>query len=255
IDSVNYATEGDWAVRVREGNFGGWDWLSQADGLGRSLELINPALGNNNGQNWGPSAANNGTPGAANSIASGNIAPLIKNVKHRPAVPTSSDSIRISCEIEDETPASASATLFWRVSSASPPPFTPTPMVANGARFEALLPPHSNLTVIEFYVQSSDGVRTRTWPAPTNEGQNANAQFQVDDEVPPALQPIHRLVLNVPENTSFTGSGGSDRQYNVTLISNLGSGDSVRYGCHMRVRGASSRSHNPRPMRIAIPND
>ncbi|MGI9242605.1 MAG: lamin tail domain-containing protein, partial [Verrucomicrobiales bacterium] len=54
VDSVSYADQGDWAQRVRESSNGedGWTWNSQADGSGSSLELRNPALSNNSGQNW-----------------------------------------------------------------------------------------------------------------------------------------------------------------------------------------------------------
>ncbi|MGI8604256.1 MAG: lamin tail domain-containing protein [Verrucomicrobiales bacterium] len=255
VDSVPYATEGDWALRVREPQFQGWDWETLADGGGRSLELINPVLGNNNGQNWGVSNANGGTPGQANSIASINTAPLIKDVKHRPAVPTSSDPIKISCDIEDEVAGSATATLFWRISSASPPSFTSIAMTGDGTGgFSAILQPQADQTIIEFYVQASDGARTRSWPAATNEGLNANALLQVDNEVPPAGQVIHRLILTVLENSQFQATS-SNREFNVTLVSNLGSGETIRYRSGMRVRGASSRGHNPRPMRMSVPND
>src|SRR5438067_4282063 len=64
----------------------GWHWVSFADGLGKSLELRNPTLSNNDGQNWGASTPDQGTPGAANSIASANIAPEITNVAQTPLV-------------------------------------------------------------------------------------------------------------------------------------------------------------------------
>ena len=41
----------------------GWSWTSLADGLGSSLELINPNLPNDSGQNWGFSTVWEGTPG------------------------------------------------------------------------------------------------------------------------------------------------------------------------------------------------
>src|SRR5262245_60555341 len=45
VDSVSYASEGDWAVR-RMGaldslNRQGWEWFAEHDGLGKSLELVN----------------------------------------------------------------------------------------------------------------------------------------------------------------------------------------------------------------------
>ncbi|CAN5386787.1 hypothetical protein BH23VER1_BH23VER1_10990 [soil metagenome] len=257
VDVVRYATEGEWATRIRNPADGGWDWQSLADGGGRSLELVAPHLDNDSGQNWRPSAGVGGTPGAPNSALRSNVPPLIKGVTHSPAVPGSGDPVTITCVLVDETPASLTATLHWRISAAVSPPFSVIPMAADGdGRFSATLPPHPDKSVIEFFVFAGDGNGGRAYPAPTSEGQNANALYQVDNDTAPPGQAIHRLVMTIPENTAFqNSSGGSNRVYNVTLISDLGSGERIRYQCGMRIRGASSRSHNPRPMRMHIPND
>ncbi len=47
-------------------------WPAEPDGGGPSLELINPALDNNQPDSWLPSLAMNGTPGAVNSVFSAN---------------------------------------------------------------------------------------------------------------------------------------------------------------------------------------
>jgi hypothetical protein len=39
VDEVTYASEGDWAQRVRESTFNGWDWLTAASGGGASLDV------------------------------------------------------------------------------------------------------------------------------------------------------------------------------------------------------------------------
>jgi len=54
VDSVTYADEGDWALRERGlpvNGHRGWEWLAEHDGLNKSLELVNPRLSNNSGQN------------------------------------------------------------------------------------------------------------------------------------------------------------------------------------------------------------
>jgi hypothetical protein len=46
VDSVDYADRGDWGIRQRgplDSGHRGWEWFSEHDGLGKSLELINPA--------------------------------------------------------------------------------------------------------------------------------------------------------------------------------------------------------------------
>ncbi|MDP7495969.1 MAG: lamin tail domain-containing protein, partial [Roseibacillus sp.] len=83
-DREQYADEGDWAIRARgplDNGHEGWTWVAAHDGGGSSLELINPTLSNNRGQNWASSAVAGGSPGAVNSVASGSGAPLILNVR------------------------------------------------------------------------------------------------------------------------------------------------------------------------------
>ena len=73
VDRVRYADEGDWAQRARgpvDRGHEGWTWIALHDGGGHSIELINPDLSNNEGQNWATSAAPGGTPGTFNSTAS-----------------------------------------------------------------------------------------------------------------------------------------------------------------------------------------
>ncbi len=259
VDSVTYATEGDWGERYRETTFGGWDWRSGADGGGKSLELRNSALDNDNGQNWGDSVAAGGTPGVANSLAVTEVAPLISKVNHTPAVPTSTDNVVISCELKDEKDAPyLSATLRWRDATGnSPGAYISQPMTGDGTGdFFATLTPKANLTIIEFYISATDGALTRTWPAPTSEGQNANCQYQVDNEAPVATETYYRMILTGAENSAFNGvNQNSDRQFNQTLVVSRGSQADIRYRSAMRIRGNSSRSYQFKPLRINVPGD
>ncbi len=74
IDEVTHADQGDWGQRelgpIDQGHRG-WNWISQHDGDGKSLELINPALPNEYGQNWATSLVDQGSPGQKN--AAGNF--------------------------------------------------------------------------------------------------------------------------------------------------------------------------------------
>ncbi|MBI5688900.1 MAG: lamin tail domain-containing protein [Verrucomicrobia bacterium] len=279
VDSVDYANEGDWATRTRD-SLGGWSWASTADGGGSSLERRNPALTKNTGQNWGPSAASGGTPGAANSLRTSNVAPLITGVKHVPAVPRSTDPVTISANLTDESPMSAlTATLYWRdATSAAPGAFQSVAMTANASgAFSATLPPLADKSIVEFYVAASDGTQARTWPAPTSEGQNANCAYQVDNEVIAGPAPAYRLILTGAENAAFntyTASGGptgalpgrpgggavgggaiGDRQFHFTLVAARGDDTTIRYLASMRVRGNSSRQYTIKPLRISLPTD
>ncbi len=260
VDEVTYASEGDWGTRYRESSFGGWDWRTSADGGGASVELRNPAVSNDNGQNWAASIAPLGaTPGAANSVLTANIAPIIRDVAHSPAIPKSADNVTISCQLDDETAAvGLTATLFWReATTTNPGQFQSAPMTGDGTgNFAAVLGPRGHLVIVEFYVAASDGVNARTWPAPTTEGQNANCQYQVDNEVLNGTDSYYRLILTGAENNAFnTVATSSNRQFNQTLVVARGADTTIRYRCAMRIRGNSSRTYQFRPLRIVIPND
>ena len=264
VDEVTYATEGDWATRIRETTFAGWAWQCAADGTDKSFELRNPAVSNDNGQNWSVSTAGIGaSPGAVNSAVTANIAPVIKAVSHSPAVPTTTQSVQIQCELNDETAAaSLSATLFWRdATGASPLGFQSVAMTGDGTGgFSATLAAlPTNLAVVEWYISATDGTLTRTWPAPTSEGQNANAQYQVNNEAFTATDSYYFLVLTGAENAAYNSlaasNPGSDRRFNMTFISKRGPDATVRYRSDMRIRGNSSRQYTFKPLRASIPND
>ena len=257
VDSVTYASEGDWATRVVEPTFSGWDWSTGANGGNKSLELRNPVISNDNGQNWSPSTAPAGaSPAGPNSVLTTNVPPIIHGVKHFPAVPKSTEAVTISCEVTDEAaPQFLAATLFWRTGTGA---FQTAPMTLNTltGRFSATLAAQVNLTIVEFYVSVTDGVSTRTWPAPANGGQNANCQYQVTNELLSPNEAYYWLVLTAAENTSFTNvSSSSDRQFNTTLIVTTGADTTIRYRSSMRIRGNSSRGYQFKPLRITMPND
>ena len=264
-DAVTYYAEGDWALRVREAAFGGWDWQSLANGAGRTLELREAGLDNNRGQNWTVSAGAGGTPGAVNSAAVANLEPLISDVRHFPASPRSTEAVTISCQLLDETPAAGlTAALFWReATAATPGPFTQMAMTGDGAgKFSATLPARPNLAVVEFYVQASDGALSRTWPAPTSEGQNANCQYQVTNEVFSATDAYYLLVLTGAENAAYNTAAPSDtagnkidRQFNTTLVVVNGTDTTIRYRSQIRFRGNSSRGYQFKPLRVSIVGD
>jgi hypothetical protein len=267
VDEVRYYDQGDWAIRSRVvvGNEPGWEWNSPADGQGSSLELLNPAMSNKQGQNWTFSATNQPSPGAANASAVDDIAPFISEVEHRPAVPTSSDPISIVAELRDESGETVSGILHYRVSGQNPGPFLSLPMFDDGASsdedpgdgiYGAMLPPQPDGTIIEFYIESSDGTQTRTWPKPADNGQTANALLQVDDEANTFDHAFYRIIMPVPELSQWSSiRRQSNAMMNVTVILDDGSGPDIRYLAGMRVRGAGSRNHTPVPMRVSLPRD
>ena len=271
IDRVTYADEGDWAQRaLDEPDRGtrGWIWLDDHDGGGKSLELINALLPNDYGQNWSASQPEQGTPGAANSVASDEVAPIISDVMHSPAIPSSSDHVVVTSRSLDAT-LDNTAYLYWRVAD---DPFQRVEMQDNGQSGDltagdglasAQIPPHPDGTVVEFYILAEDASgNTRTWPAETaNAGQSANLLYQVHDQFDasnwvPGSAPIYFEIMTDAERETFRQIvRESDAQMNATLISATGTGIDVRYNTGVRIRGSGSRRDNPPNNRINIPSD
>lgn len=276
VDSMAYADEGDWALRVRTGAQNtGWTWLAEADGSGRSLELCNPAMPGNNGQNWRSSTGANGSPGAANSHLTNNTAPLILDAKHSPPVPRSTDSIIITAEVRDEQLSGFNVALRHRDhSTAAPGGFATTSMLDNGANgdgapgdgvYGTILPNQLDGAIIEYYIEAIDaGGRIRTWPAAARQSdsslaQTCNALLQVDDEAYAGSQSFVRFVMTGTEYDWFlfynNDRGNRAREFNLTLIVAEGGDVAVRHNLGMRFRGQGSLGQDPPSLRINLPKD
>ncbi len=299
VDEVEYADEGDWAVRkvvdvwdstntpgAAPPNLDtdpGLEWVTAADPDpelvnpgGSSLQLRNPALTNDSGQNWEAAPP---TPGASNSaVAQADSAPLIRGVTHSPAVPNRTQQVFVTAEIVDELPAGAGATVFYRTwlpAGATPATaFAPVVMEDNGLRrdgaagdgvYGAVIPAQALDTIVEFYVQATDaGANSRTWPAPTldlagaNPSQNANCLYQVNEEVWTDHRPLYQMVMTGADNASWN-AGLANRSSNVapntTVIFRTGNRFDVRYRGAVRTRGNSSRGDTPLNLRMEIPKD
>ncbi|HEU0039675.1 MAG TPA: lamin tail domain-containing protein, partial [Verrucomicrobiae bacterium] len=281
VDSVGYADEGDWAVRRRtppDHSHLGWTWFAEADGFGKSLELINANLPNDQGQNWAPSLVTNGTPGAPNGVLQTNIAPLILNVQHLPPIPRSVDSVLVTAQLLDERNPNLTATLFWRLDGPDSP-FTSQPMYDDGLHsdgiagdgvFGATIPPQINNAIVEFYVQATDqDNHTRTWPAAAIDtngvslGQAANMLYQVDDSTYTGTFPLYKLIMKETNRVELAqiGSGAqpgetdSDAEMNGTFISVDGTGTDVRYITGIRNRGHGTRNKKPNNYRVGFNTD
>jgi hypothetical protein len=278
-DSLTYFSEGDWALRRggeiypgKPGWWRGWQWTTPADGGGKSLELVNPALPSSAGQNWAASAPDGGTPGAANSVATNNAPPLVLDVQHYPAIPRASQTVTVTARIVDEVLSGAAVSVLYRNDGTTN--FTAAPMADDGFHGDgsagdglhgAFLPARPDQTIVEFYVQVSDaGGRTRTWPAPTDDHgtQGANAFYQVDESVYAGTQPIYRFIVPASEWTAWLDlmdntSGGqfSNAEMNGTLIRGNAATAEVRYTAGFRNRGQGTRSAHPHNLNVSLPSD
>ncbi len=237
IDRVQYADEGDWAVR----EFGPWDfehrgwvWSDAVDGGGRSLELMNAGLSNKYGQNWQASLLDGGTPGRVNSRAAENVAPVILDLSHHPLIPGAHEEVRIQARIRDERAEGLAVTLHYRLDRSvyTEPGYRPG---FDAARFETLvmqfdrgddrtywafIPAQADGEIVEFYVRATDmqGL-SRTCPSPSfvdgRVEQITNALYCVDsalsDRAPwtPGSQPLYYLVMTQAEWAELDQIGDS----------------------------------------------
>ena len=275
IDRVRYAPDGDWAVRrwspVASAGQKGWEWYAEHDGVGKTIELINPALPHDQGQNWASSQPAGGTPGAPNSVAAANSAPLILAVQHLPAIPKPAQAVTVSARVVNEQADGNTAQVWWRVANNA---FVSAPMVDDGEHndglpndgiFAAMLPAQANLAVVEFYVQATDAQGlSRTWPAPALNAQGApaqaaNALYQVDDSVYDGQQPVFRIVMTEAERAELENimdnASASDAARNATFISTESTGTQARYLAHVRNRGGGTRYETPHNYRIEFSQD
>jgi hypothetical protein len=293
VDTVRYAHQGDWGVRelgpVSSGQRG-WQWSDVSDGDGKSLELINTSLPNELGQNWAASAVNGGTPGKANSIAAGDIAPLILEACHGPMIPRSADPVTVTARILDERTTGLVVTLRYRLDSSTygnqntyptfiPGSYLSVPMFDDGAHgdgkandgvFGGVIAAQPNGKIVEFYIEARDaGGKTRTWPAPSlvdgTPQQVTNALYQVDNAFnplwTPGSQPSYYLIMTEMERGRLAYIGnhstlsGPDAQMNATFISVDGTGMQMRYRVGLRNRGHGSRNGPPNNQHVAFVDD
>ena len=277
VDRIRYADQGEWATRKLDeidAGFQGWTWDAPHDGKGRSLELINPNLPNELGQNWSASAADGGTPGRANSAASMNTAPIATNVRHLPVIPNSTEPVTVYVDITDSN-VQITPTLHYRPNATGFTPLTMTPVESadttpGTTTYAATIHAVPDGTVMEFFIEATDddGNSRRTPTALEHPIRTANFLYQVIDDAPdtdtwsPNDQPISYLIMREPERAMLADIGDgplvdaeSNAAMNATFIRVDGNGTDVRYNVSVRNRGGSSRVGPPNNYRINFPHD
>jgi hypothetical protein len=241
MDEVLYADEGDWAQReLGPVDYGhrGWIWSEEHDGGGKSLELMNPAMPNQYGQNWTAGLTYNGTPCNANSITSNDIAPIISDVKHQPMIPHSDEQVTVTAQVIDEQATGITVTLNYRVDGAAS--FSSKPMGDNGLNgdddagdgiYGATIDAMPDGTIMEFFIAAGDTTgHDRLYPASSMVDsvpqQVTNILYIVDNSFDPVWvpgsKPIYYIIMTAAERAKleeigdadsdpFTGEGRSDQ--------------------------------------------
>ena len=134
-------------------------WPTTPDGLGPSLELIDPMLDNNDPLNWAASTAPAGnTVRSANSVVGTGLGPRISGVTASPSVPAPNQAVSVTATITNAT----STTLIYRTDFAAE---QSTPMTsAGGDLFTASIPGAAAGHLIRYRIQATNANRTSRFP-------------------------------------------------------------------------------------------
>ena len=277
IDQVQYADEGDWAVRQRgpldHGHYG-WEWYTASDGLGSSMELTSMTLPGKYGHNWAASTVAGGTPGAPNSTASIDIAPIIGDVKQTPTIPHSDEAVLVTAQIIDESTTGLSVKVHYRRDGTAT--FTALELLDDGNHgdgtagdgvYGGTLPAQAHGTIVEYYFKAADAAgHVRHQPAfalPTNTPL-ANRLYLVDDAFDPTWQagrqPTYYIIMTAAERAELADIGDSstdgiseqesNAQMNGTFVSVDEEGVKSRFNVGVRNRGKGTRTGPPNNYRI-----
>ncbi|MBN1893549.1 lamin tail domain-containing protein [bacterium] len=184
----------------------GGDWPASADGNGPSLELLNPAMDNNNPSSWDPSTGNGGTPGRINSAYTENAAPIARDGTRLTALPTAADAVVVTVQAFD-IEGLASVSLLVNTGSG----YISTPMNDNGSggdaaagdsMYSAVIPAQPGGTLVKYYALATDAVgQTDTWP---NQAPASYEAYTVGYK-PPKLRVTEALAVNGHVNQDNSG--------------------------------------------------
>ena len=198
--------------------------------------------------------SNLGTPGKKNSRALPTPAAQAENLTHYPAVPRTTDTVKVTVRVTSATPGAA-ATLYHRVPDANGKvPWQSKPMfdtatggddVAGDGVFSALLPEYkADKQIVEFYVEAraAGGARTIL----PRQGPDLPALYIIDNQNVPRDLRTQRFVMS-PFDTDALTQGNtnkhlfrfprlSNRYYNMTFISNE---KDIYYNCRVHPAGSS----------------
>ncbi len=122
-----------------------------------------------------PVPAVQGTPGARNSTYATNLGPTFARFGHSPVVPQPNQAVTVSVAASDPQGVT-SCTLWWSTDSSA---WSSAAMTLSGGVYRGTVPGFSAATLVQFYVQATDGLGTSsTYPAG---GPNSRALYAVND--------------------------------------------------------------------------
>ena len=251
---------------IDDGTFRGSDWPAAADGTGRSVELVHPALDNALGASWLASRRTGGSPGAENSTHRETPHPAIGGVAHSPILPTSDDNVRVTARVSSVLPLS-SVELEWSLDGLRNP--TRIPMRDDGLDADAeagdgvystRIPPQTAGELVRYTLRAQNAEGAVRYPAaPTNlpyaEFEGPFLLYRVDEtQAPPNGSPTYHVWMTEHDRDELRGrSLTSDVLLPATVARIDAEGHvAIRQRVGLRYRGESSRREPNRSFRLAL---
>ena len=215
---------------------------------------------------------NLGTPGKRNSAFAASVPPQVDQLLHSPAVPTSSQSVRVTARVTSAEPLAAVSLRHRADSSSNTGAWKTKAMYDDGRRggdevagdgiFTGTLTEYrTNGRRVQFYVE-----------AKTHEGANAvqpkwgpdrPALYVVDNRKPKTDLRSVRLVVSDYDMGAVSNGGSSKYKYKFPRLSNhyfnatfISNEKDIRYNCEMRNTGSPwTRGNNLNRGKWKMPND
>ncbi|MDE0867102.1 MAG: lamin tail domain-containing protein, partial [Rubripirellula sp.] len=215
---------------------------------------------------------NLGTPGKRNSTFTVNTPPQVDQLLHSPAVPTSSQSVRVTARITSADPLSTVSVRHRADSSNNTGSWKTKTMYDDGSRggdevagdgvFTGTLTEHrTNGRRVQFYVEA----RTETGAVYSQPkwGPGRPALYVVDNRKPKMDLRSVRLVVSAYDMGAVSNGGSSKYKYNFPRLSNhyfnatfISNEKDIRYNCEMRNSGSPwTRGNHLNRGKWKMPND
>ena len=215
---------------------------------------------------------NLGTPGKRNSTYEAKTPPQVDGIIHSPAIPTSSQSVRVTARITSADPL-ASVSLRHRADSSNNTGAWKTKamyddgsrggdeVAGDGLYTGTLTEYRTNGRCVQFYVEARTGQgathRQPKW------GPTRPALYIVDNRKPKTDLRNVRLIVSDYDMKAISNGGGSKYDYKFPRLSNhyfnatfISNGTDIRYNCEMRNSGSPwTRGNHVNRGKWKMPND
>ena len=215
---------------------------------------------------------NLGTPGKRNSTFAANTPPQVDELLHSPAVPTSSQSVRVTARITSAEPLAAVSVRHRADSSNNTGSWKTKQMYDDGNRggdgvagdgvFTGTLTEYrTNGRRVQFYVEArTEGGMSHSQP---KWGPDKPALYIVDNRKPKTDLRTVRLVVSDYDMGAVSSGGSSKYKYKFPRLSNhyfnatfISNEKDIRYNCEMRNSGSPwTRGNNLNRGKWKMPND